>query len=300
MRIAEPGSDVPSPARAGTAAAAAASAKGTTEAPGFVGPLAQALAELSAGSESRHFVEAAAPMGPPVPRPALGSLSAVPPAADPAPPSRSGAAPKRDASSVPGAEPRLAAEDAPTPAADEDGRGEPPQPAADAAPEVPAGPAAPPTVLVAAASLTSCLAALGHAGGAAAPQPTSPALAHAPPAPSAALPVAALPEGATVHIIADGAAAHAARVELQHPELGAIRLDLRLDQGNLEVRALTASAATAMTLRASEATLRESIAIAGVVLRAMRVDHADDEAGETQKARRGHRSSRRRPLDTEA
>ncbi|MBI2893698.1 MAG: flagellar hook-length control protein FliK [Deltaproteobacteria bacterium] len=113
-------------------------------------------------------------------------------------------------------------------------------------------------------------------------------------APSEGLPT--IHEAAVLKTVAAGR--EAARVEVQHPELGAIQLDLRLDRGSMDLHAVTTSAASAIALRASESALRTSVALAGVELRGMRVDVAGDpeRSIEARKKRRGGKRS----LDTEA
>jgi len=163
-----------------------------------------------------------------------------------------------------------------------------------AAPAAEAGRVA--SVLSLSASIGCWLASSQGSAPAPGPAPTG-----APPgaSPPAALPVAALRDGGTIHVVADGPATQAARVDVRHPVLGAVQIDLRLEKGSLEVRVVAATAAMAASLKASESTLRESVALAGVELRSLRVDRPDDD-GDDERARRARRRGRRRPLDTEA
>jgi hypothetical protein len=266
----------------------------------FVGPLGEALAELSAGSEERHFVErqpsgasglrgvweSGAPL-------AAAPVESGPPAEEPA------AMPRPHLETSGDAEPRGEAIT----------NGEPGESRVRAAtgarkplPMVALDrPAPAPT------SMLSVAASLGAWITASVAEQSSPAavggsaLAVTTPAAAAgndaALPVPPWPEGATIRVLAQGAATQAASVEIRHPELGAIQIDVRLEQGSLEVRAVTASTAAAMTLRASESALRDSIALAGIELRSLHVDRREDDPNA---ARRERKPARRRPIDTEA
>lgn len=61
-------------------------------------------------------------------------------------------------------------------------------------------------------------------------------------------------------------------IQIEHPILGRIRLQLVLDARNLSVRAVATSAAAAAALRESEESMREDVARHGVDLESLRVD----------------------------
>jgi hypothetical protein len=73
-----------------------------------------------------------------------------------------------------------------------------------------------------------------------------------------------------------GAGGADAVIEVAHPELGPIRLELSFNGGAVSLRALTPSSATAALLRALEPSVAKALATRGVALRALRVDVASD------------------------
>lgn len=77
-----------------------------------------------------------------------------------------------------------------------------------------------------------------------------------------------------------------ATIEIAHPELGPIRLELSFSGGAVSLRALTPSSATASLLRALEPSVAKALAARGVVLRALRVDVASDSRTSVSRAPR--------------
>jgi hypothetical protein len=73
-----------------------------------------------------------------------------------------------------------------------------------------------------------------------------------------------------------GAGGADAVIEVAHPELGPIRLELSFAGGAVSLRALTPNSATAALLRALEPSVAKALAARGVALRALRVDVASD------------------------
>ena len=92
---------------------------------------------------------------------------------------------------------------------------------------------------------------------------------------------AAQPDVAGVTRIADAAAlrvtrgeraGNAALIDLDHPKLGRLQLEIRMDGQQMTVRAIATTASSAIAIRASEAALRVSVQKHGVELKELRVD----------------------------
>jgi hypothetical protein len=104
---------------------------------------------------------------------------------------------------------------------------------------------------------------------------TSAAPAHEPlPMPARQLTAALV--SAHAQSVEFGAGGADAVIEVAHPELGPIRLELSFAGGAVSLRALTPSSATAALLRALEPSVAKALAARGVALRALRVDVASD------------------------
>jgi hypothetical protein len=84
-----------------------------------------------------------------------------------------------------------------------------------------------------------------------------------------------------------------ARVEIPHPELGAVALVVSAADGELAVRATTPSTELALALRAAEPALREALAARGVPLRSLRIDVTSDARLHTSRDGRRVRMPRR-------
>lgn len=139
----------------------------------------------------------------------------------------------------------------------------------------PAGPPLVSTVLAASPPSTSKLAA----------DPTM-----APPRVVAPAPIDA---HATRVVFGEGGAD--ATVDIAHPVLGPIRLEISLSSGAIALRALTPSTATATALRALEPTMARALTGRGFALRSLRVDVG---SGSHTTVSRAHR--RRRDFEEEA
>lgn len=97
--------------------------------------------------------------------------------------------------------------------------------------------------------------------------------------------------------------AHTAAVEVQHPELGRIQLEMNMKANELELKAITQSFQSAMAIRATESILRANIATQNVKLASLRVDVENDEdkGPERDPANpNGNANGSRRSLDLEA
>lgn len=99
--------------------------------------------------------------------------------------------------------------------------------------------------------------------------------AHEPP-PTPTRPLTAALVSAHTSSVEFGAGGADAVIEVAHPELGPIRLELSFTGGAVSLRALTPSSATAALLRALEPSVAKALATRGVALRALRVDVASD------------------------
>ena len=127
-----------------------------------------------------------------------------------------------------------------------------------------------------------------------APQVLAPTVAPEPVfAPSAiAVPSLASTPSAQVEFGEGGADA---TIEVAHPELGPIRLEITLSAGGIALRALTPSTATAAALRALEATFAKAFTSRGLAFRSLRVDVGSDSRATLSRTQR-----RRRDFEEEA
>lgn len=86
-----------------------------------------------------------------------------------------------------------------------------------------------------------------------------------------------------------------ATIEVAHPELGPIRLEITVSAAGIALRALTPSTATATALRALEATLAKAFTSRGLAFRSLRVDVGSDSRATLSRTQR-----RRRDFEEEA
>ncbi len=86
-----------------------------------------------------------------------------------------------------------------------------------------------------------------------------------------------------------------ATIEVAHPELGPIRLEITVSAAGIALRALTPSTATAAALRALEATLAKAFTSRGLAFRSLRVDVGSDSRATLSRTQR-----RRRDFEEEA
>jgi hypothetical protein len=106
------------------------------------------------------------------------------------------------------------------------------------------------------------------------------------PPPPPSRPIAAALLSAHASSVEFGVGGADATIEVAHPELGPIRLELSFSGGAVSLRALTPSSATATLLRALEPSVAKALAARGVVLRALRVDVASDSRTSVSRAPR--------------
>lgn len=86
-----------------------------------------------------------------------------------------------------------------------------------------------------------------------------------------------------------------ATIEVAHPELGPIRLEITVSAAGIALRALTPSTATAAALRSLEATLAKAFTSRGLAFRSLRVDVGSDSRATLSRTQR-----RRRDFEEEA
>ena len=117
-----------------------------------------------------------------------------------------------------------------------------------------------------------------------APAPTAAALApQAGAAPRVVVP-ALLSSPATQVEFGQGGAD--ATIDIAHPTLGPIRLEMALTAGGVVLRAMTPSTVTASALRALEPTIARALSVRGFALRSLRVDVGSDSRATVSRAQR--------------
>jgi hypothetical protein len=121
-----------------------------------------------------------------------------------------------------------------------------------------------------------------------APSAVAPQLVATQPAPPPAPPRVAVPallsaQAAQVEFAEGGADA---TIEIAHPELGPIRLEIALAPGGVALRALTPSTVTAAALRALAPAMARALTARGLAFRSLRVDVGSDSRATVSRSRR--------------
>lgn len=132
--------------------------------------------------------------------------------------------------------------------------------------------------------LAAARAAAPMAAAPTAPAPTAAALAHEPAAAPRVIVPALLTSPATQVEFGQGGAD--ATIDIAHPTLGPIRLEMALTAGGVALRAMTPSTVTATALRALEPTVARALSARGFALRSMRVDVGSDSRATISRAQR--------------
>ena len=112
-----------------------------------------------------------------------------------------------------------------------------------------------------------------------------------------------IPEGARLRVLSTNPTTQIARVEVQHPSLGPIQLEVQMQEQELSLKAITNSMTAAAAIGASEHALRNSINEQGMDLSEMSVNvdrgDADSSAGNEQWAEQEKRAEMVRNSRTE-
>ncbi len=117
-----------------------------------------------------------------------------------------------------------------------------------------------------------------------APAPTTAPLAPAPAPASRVIVPALLTSPATQVEFGQGAAD--ATIDIAHPTLGPIRLEMALTAGGVALRAMTPSTVAAAALRALEPAVARALSVRGFALRSLRVDVGSDSRVTVSRAQR--------------
>ncbi|MGE3631866.1 MAG: flagellar hook-length control protein FliK [Sandaracinaceae bacterium] len=141
-------------------------------------------------------------------------------------------------------------------------------------------------------------AALAHALADVPNDPASPKLV--PPAPPPPRPLPELPEGVKLALLRDASGVERAELEIEHPELGALRVELRLEGEAVDVRVLVPGLVEAIRVSKSETKLREMLEARGARLGALTVREKNEPVRSAGDRERPRRKPRGRLMMTEA